>query len=246
MLDLAELKTRFYESVYAKPADIARDRPTFSFTFDDVPASVLTWGLPVLDEHDVKATFYIASQLAGSGLTQESGEFIALTQAGELQAAGHHIACHTFSHYSLARGTAAGLAEDSARNRAELKKALGAEVDGFSYPFGEIALSAKRLLRNEYETLRSNRPGINRGRIDMAYLRSEQIYTTSLDRERIAGLIEDCGRSGGWLIFYTHGIHPDPGPWGATPEDLRWVIERCRAVPGEILDVRRASERVRL
>lgn len=237
-----ELKTRFYESVFSKPGRVAPGRPTFSFTFDDVPASALTRGVPILDEFGVKATFYIAGQLSDPVAKKEEGVFIGLSDAAELQSQGHHIGCHTFSHYSLDRGSARGLADDATQNRSVLNAALGAEVDAFSYPFGEVSLAAKRLLRDRYSTLRSNRPGINRGRIDLSFLRSEQIYSRSLDRARIDALISDCARSGGWLIFYTHGIEPDPGPWDATPEDLRWLVERCRAASDNVLSVRDALD----
>ena len=244
-LDSAELKTRFFERFFRKPARVAPKRPTFTFTFDDVPASALCNGVPILDEHGVKGTFYIAAELADPRTSREEGDFVSLPEALELDSAGHHIGCHTYSHYSLDTGSARGLEADTRRNRETLAEA-GLEVEDFSYPFGEISLSAKRRIRQSYRSLRGNRPGKNRDQIDLAFLRAERIYSQSIDRAKIEALIEDCERNGGWLIFYTHGVIDTPGPWDATLEDFRWVVERCLKTSGEVLDLRTARQEVLL
>jgi len=242
-LGRAELKTRFYQQFYRKPARVLPGPPTFTFTFDDAPSSALQNGMPILDEFGVKGTFYIASALADASSRSTNEEFVTLPEAVELDAMGHHVGCHTFSHYSLGKGSARGLAADTRRNREVLQK-YGIVAEDFSYPFGEISLGAKRRLAPEYASLRSNRPGINRDRIDLAFLRAERIYSRDLDRISLAALIGDCARNGGWLIFYTHGIRPDPGPWDATAEDLRWALERCIETSGRVLDLRAARTSV--
>jgi peptidoglycan/xylan/chitin deacetylase (PgdA/CDA1 family) len=154
------------------------------------------------------------------------------------------VGCHTHSHRRLATYASAGeLAADCARSRAILSEVLGAPVEHFSFPYGEYSLAAKRRLAHDYATLRLTQGGVNRGRTDLTMLRAEQIYSRSLDREHLAALIDDCGRAGGWLILYTHGVVDEPDDFGVTPQDLRWAVERC-AAHGELLTVGDALARV--
>ena len=238
-----DLKVRFYEHVYAKPVRIAPDRPMFSITFDDVHASVLEGAVPVLEELGVLGTFYVALGLAreGDGV-KPADRFLSPDQIVELDRRGHHIGCHTYSHYSLSRGTAGGLIEDAARNRSALSELLGRDAEplDFSYPFGEISLAAKRGLRDSYASLRGIRGGVNAGRLDLAHLRAVSVYSNRFDRAVLEGLIRQTVRRPGWLILYTHDVRPSPSAWGTTVDDFRWLVESCVSTGGTVASVRDA------
>src|SRR6266481_6640861 len=102
---LRQTKTLWMGSFYRKPISIVLDRPIVSMTFDDVPLSAYQYGLPILQERNVKATFYIALKIA-----TDDGAFLGPTEVQELHECGHEIGCHTFSHYRLSTGDANGLA----------------------------------------------------------------------------------------------------------------------------------------
>jgi hypothetical protein len=132
---------------------------------------------------------------------------------------------------------------DALKNRRVLSEALGgAPIEHFAYPFGMVSFRTKKLLSPDYKTLRSNRPGINHGVVDLSFLRAVGLYSKTLDREHIAQLISKNVRLGGWLIFCTHEVEPEPGVYGITPEDLRWVVEECIKRRGRILNIKEAYE----
>ena len=152
---LRQSKTMWMRSAYRKPVHIALDHPVVSLTFDDVPLSAYQLGVPILKEHNVKATFYVAL-----GINSERSQFLGPAEVVDLLKTGHEIGCHTYSHYRLSAGNPRDLALDAKKNREQLGRLLGHnnEPRNFSFPYGEISLGAKDKLRNSYQSLRSSGP----------------------------------------------------------------------------------------
>ncbi len=145
-----------------------------------------------------------------------------------LHSQGHHIACHTFSHYRLSSGTVEELVADAQKNVALLEELLDAgPIRHFSYPFGDVNFQLKRQLSLAYDTLRSSRPGINQSIADLNLLRATSIYNPSFSHDSLLKTIDKAAQLGGWLIFYTHGVDAIPNDYGCTPAQLEWVIEQC-------------------
>ena len=191
------------------------DRPVVSLSFDDVPLSAFEIGVPILEASAVKATFYVCLGIEGAS----DERFIGADEIVALSDAGHEIGCHTFSHYRLATGSARGLVRDAIRNKNALGRLIGEKnVSSFSFPFGEVSLSAKRALRGEYDSLRSSRPGINRRTIDLACLRSFSVQRDVVSVPIISAWLDDLQEKGGWAIFYTHGVSRNPGYYDVRPE----------------------------
>ncbi|MEO8449062.1 MAG: polysaccharide deacetylase family protein [Gemmatimonadota bacterium] len=238
---LREAKTRTLASFSARRVTPVLPAPIFTFTFDDVPRSALDNALPLLERAGVSATFYVASWLGDPARPQPADDptvFFSPNDTRAVRAAGHHVGCHTYSHYSLEHGTAAGLAADAEKNRRELSALLGGEpINHFAYPYGEVSFAAKRLLQNDYLTMRSTRPGINSGTIDLSLLRAEWIYSHLFSREGIDALVASASRTSGWLIFYTHGVENQPNEWGCTPKHLEYTLEACRRASGRFMNV---------
>lgn len=231
-----------YERIFARRIAINLKRPIYTFTFDDVPASAMTNGVPILESVGVLATFYVAGKFGEKG---EGDRFLCLDAVAQLHQSGHHIGCHTYTHYRLSDGSAREMCWDALQNRLVLGETLGgAPIEHFSYPFGRLTLSTKRLLNREYKTLRGNRTGINHGVVDLTFLRSTKLYSKTLDRKHIREIISNNANLSGWLIFYTHGVDAEPTPWDITPEDLRWVVDECVRTRGEILNIRDAYQKV--
>jgi peptidoglycan/xylan/chitin deacetylase (PgdA/CDA1 family) len=223
------------------------DRPIISITFDDVPRTAMTNGIPILNRFYTKATFYVAMGLSASSTEdahKEKGEeetFLTSTDIINLSRCGHDIGCHTYSHYMLDRGLADSLALDAQRNVRELCGLLNASsIDHFSYPFGQVNFTAKKLLAKRYRTMRSSRPGINQRSTDMYLLRANSVYDSTFNKEKLRQVIEEAERSRGWLIFYTHGVMHNPDAYSCTPEQLEWLIKQCKLSSARILTVSEA------
>ena len=244
---LQESKTRFLQSYANNRVDINMEKPIISFTFDDVPRTALTNGIPILTDYDVKATFYVAMGLTHShsgnkgGINREVEIYLNPDDIIELHHSDHDIACHTYSHYMLKTGTAEQLVQDACRNVRELTTLLGTtSIEHFSYPFGQVNLKEKKLLANKYKTMRSSRPGVNISLTDMYLLRATSIYSATFDKNKIKILIEKAERHCGWLIFYTHGVEDNPDMYSCTPDQLKWVIQQCSISTAQLLPVSKA------
>jgi len=128
----------------------------------------------------------------------------------------------------LFAGTPEALRADAERNRTYLQSVLQSNViEHFSFPFGEVSLTAKRTLLEDYRSLRSIYPGVNRGRVDLGLLRANSIYSATFEQARFERLVELAVRSHGWLILYTHGVCESPDKWSCTPRTVRLTVDHC-------------------
>jgi len=235
-------KTVFYENVSASKVLLPANRPTISFTFDDAPYSAFEHGAPILEQYGVEGTFYVAGSF-DSVPVQEGRRYMTAQDVRLLHARGHQIGCHTYGHHSLRTLTMAESCVDAQRNREFWQQAIGCDLEDFSYPFGEVTLSVKKALKPYYQSLRGNRPGINRGEADMSFLRSVSIYSSTLRKDEIDSRIRDCEARGGWLIFYTHGVgEKAPERFDISVEDFKWVVDRSCNSAARVLNVRKARE----
>lgn len=244
---LKEFKTVFYQSFLNHRVPIKLDKAIISITFDDVPRSAFKNGVPILDKFGVKATFYVATGLSMNAIKEgESSEgYLHPDDILTLNKSGHHIACHTYSHYMLKNGNAEGLLLDAKKNVATLQDMLGPiGIEHFSYPFGQVNFKEKRLLARYYKTMRSSQPGINKSLTDMYLLRATSIYNPTFDRQALSNVIRQAEHVGGWLILYTHGVEHHPDNYSCTPEQFDWVLQECSNSSAEMLPVDQAYNKI--
>ncbi len=233
----SQIKAAALSRIARRRIMVRLDRPTVSFTFDDVPHSAIQNGLPVLRALGVSATFYVAA-----GLGSADGCLTA-DDTRRLVSDGFDVGCHTYSHYRLSDGSADGLQSDAARNRAAFETSLHIPpARDFSFPFGEVSVDAKRRLARSYATLRTSYAGVNAGTCDATMLRANPIYSESLRMERVRQLCEETVAAHGWLIFYTHGVEDHPDRWGCTASELEQVIRTCLDCDLDVRTVRSVSE----
>lgn len=234
---LGRLKADVLGRVASRPITVRLDAPAFSMTFDDVPRSAVRHGVPILLDHQADATFYVAS-----GLRPEDG-YLDSSDLETLTTNGFDVACHTFSHYSLDRGSSDGLVRDAERNRAafEHELLLGRPRD-FCYPFGEVSMSAKRLIGQAYATARSTYPGLNCVGSDLLLLRANTLFSESVSWEAVGRLLASAVEQNGWVIFYTHGVDPEPDQRSCIPEDLDRLLSECHRAGLGPRSVRSVSE----
>jgi peptidoglycan/xylan/chitin deacetylase (PgdA/CDA1 family) len=207
-----------------------------SIAFDDVPLSAYEHGLPILEGREVKASFYVALNM-NSDLDEE---FLGPSEILELYSRGHEIACHTYNHYRLSTGDVDGLALDAERNRVQLSRLLGVGPKSFAFPYGDLSLAAKARLQDSYQSLRSSRPGVNHGSIDLNCLKAYSLGAANSTQTYIKELLEKAEQRKGWLILYTHGVSPNPGRYDIRPKMLEYILSECCARRMDILPVAHA------
>lgn len=223
---LAGASRRLARSVPFRPFRLELDRPIVSFSFDDFPLSAADNAAPLLEANGARGTFYFADRLAGGF---ENGQLIAGQDvAANLATNRHEIGGHTSDHINVQRVSPDHLIADIAANISAIAALSGLAPTSFAYPFGVVSLNSKRLLANRFAGLRGIQPGINRGWIDLAHLHAQELYDVSGDLDSIGQLLDGLQRGGGWLIFYTHDVRPDPSSIGCSPARFGAVLDMVR------------------
>ena len=226
-----------------RPVRIAPSRGVFSLSFDDIPVTAWTEAGPVLEQHGIKATYYVCGGLSGGsnmGLPQ-----FETAHLQDLYEAGHEVGCHTYEHVSTLTLSPAELDASLARNAEWVEQRLDGHVmRTFAYPFGDCALGSKPAIDSRFLCGRGVRDGVNAGRADRANLQAIGLESRRLPGYDLEALMSKTAAENGWLIAYGHDVMDGPTPYGCTPDDLDRVIRLAKAADLEILPVAVAWERV--
>lgn len=238
----ARVSNRLARHFCSEPLLLSGKEPMVSFTFDDVPLSAATIGAPMLEDFGARGTFYVS----GSLVHRHSGQWdgIDADSIVALHRRGHEIACHTFSHQPAAELDAMTMAAEIARNRQyfrELDSSI--RLENFAYPYGFASVSLKGQLRNAFRSSRGILPGVNRGRVDLQFLRATPLINRHIDDDGIDRVLEQTLSTGGWLIFYGHDVADRPSPYGCTPALLRHALEAARRRDIPLVSVAEALNR---
>lgn len=206
------------------PFKLRNQRPIVSFTFDDFPESAAAAGAPILDEHDARATFYVAGDLVDKWCGHWRG--VRADAIVELHRRGHEIGCHTFSHVPAADFDAARLAAEIEENRRYLLDLdPSIRLDNFAYPYGLGSVWHKTQLAKIFRSSRGITPGINSGIVDLQYLRATPLINRHIDEKGIDRIFDASVDKNGWLIFYGHDVAAEPSPYGCTTSLLRYALD---------------------
>ena len=100
-------------------------------TFDDGEQSQLHNAMPLLAEHGFKATYFVTPGLIGT-----AAKFLGWDQLRALQAAGHSIQSHGWSHKFLTFCSEAELDHELRASKQSLEDNLGSTVEETSVPGG--------------------------------------------------------------------------------------------------------------
>lgn len=247
-LSLAErarlkLQKRVVQVLLRRPLRIDPPRALVSFTFDDFPASAYRTGGAILQRHGVRGTYYAAFGLLGGeseGLAMMTEQDIAA-----LLAEGHELGCHTYSHVSVRGLGRRRLARELDDNLSAFRELTGqSSWSGFSYPFGDLSLRAKRLARDRFTTCRSTQWGLNAGSVDLAALRSYPLSSRFDPVERTLAQIEEAARKRAWLIFFTHDVAEEHSTYGCTPGHLEAAVAAAVGAGCDVVTVGEAARRL--
>jgi len=212
-------------------------RIALSLSFDDARPSQLDCGLPILDEHGVKASFYVSLE----PFNQRLDDWRAAAENG------HEIGNHTVSHPCSANygSPIGGALEDFTIERmdgemrqanAQIEKAIGLVPRTFAYPCGQkyvgrgaglqsyVPLAAKHFLAAR--GFCDERPNDAR-RCDLAQLCGMDADTDSF--ALLKTYLDYAYNSGGWLILAAHEV----GPANYQTVEENTLAELCRFATDE-------------
>lgn len=226
-------------SLFRSTIRARNERAVVSFTFDDIDATAATTGAEILEKYGARGTFYVAGSFCDT--SGAKGPFASLESCRDLDARGHELACHTYSHEPVRRLTTKELLADVARNAAFLLGEAGGTLDNFAFPYNAPTLTAKRILSQTFTSCRGGVPGINSGEIDLAFLKAVVLD----DKDLAQKWIDAAAAVNGWLIFFAHDVKPCPSPHGCTPDLLEATVALAVRSGAEVLTVREAVARVR-
>jgi peptidoglycan-N-acetylglucosamine deacetylase len=208
-------------------------RAALTLTFDDARATQIDHGLPILDAHGLKATFYVSLGPMRSRLEEWRAAF----------ANGHEVGNHTVSHpcsgnFAFSRHNALEdytldrIEEEITGANREIESLLGVKPATFAYPCGQtyvgrgenlnsyIPLVARHFLAGRgFNGESANHPAV----CDLAHLLS-----TSADRvswEELRPWLDSAVEQGDWLILTAHEVGPEPWHQIMTTDTLEAV---CR------------------
>ncbi len=122
-----------------------------SMTFDDAFPSQIEKGIPILDEHDLRATFFVHTDNVKNSW---ASNWEAWKKAAET---GHEVGSHSKMHPNLVEVRSARKLRDELKGSADLiEQRVGIRPISFAYPFSASNDAVERLVREVYLLDRSD------------------------------------------------------------------------------------------
>jgi peptidoglycan/xylan/chitin deacetylase (PgdA/CDA1 family) len=172
------LRTRGYQvmSLTDAAVDLRRgvafpERPLV-ITFDDGYRSVFQVAFPILREHALPATVFLAvgdpedasrrgTSDPGARLPSMEGlPMLSWGEIREMQCGGMNFGAHTLTHPDLTRLPPSCIEREMVTSKVVLEEILGEPVTGFDYPFGRYNARSLQLARQHFACAVSDRLGI--------------------------------------------------------------------------------------
>ena len=218
-----KLRRRVARMVTTKPARLDLMRPMLTISFDDAPVSAAEAGAAILERHGARGTYFISAGLGGR--ESHLGRYTSLDDVARLAAAGHEIACHTFSHLDCGKARASDIAAELEANRQALATA-GVVPATFAYPYGDVSPWAKALINDRFIAGRALHHGMITTGADLN--QAPGVGIEGEDGYRIArAWMDRAAAVNAWLVLYTHDVRETPSDWGCTPLVLERLVSRA-------------------
>jgi peptidoglycan/xylan/chitin deacetylase (PgdA/CDA1 family) len=238
---MGKMRRRLVRLAERRPATVRLERPMVSFAFDDVPATALTNAAKMLEARGLRGTYFISAGLAG--YESRMGRYADREQLLGAAAAGHELACHTYSHLDCGSANEAAILADVERNHAAMIQWGVPTAANFAYPYGDVSLPAKRVLAKRFGLSRA----LHRGLIETG---TDLNQAPAVGVEGPAGGIyarrwlEYAVSRRAWVIFYTHDVCERPSPFGCSSWDFRELVDRALTLDCDIVTVAEGARRI--
>lgn len=183
----------------SRPGPPHWDRPLVSITFDDGWASSFDNGVPLLEEHGYRGTFYV------NPAAIETPTFMTAEQLRALDEGGHDIALHSHEHVDLA-----AIGGDAVDHQLREGQDVLAQADlpsgHLAVPHGRSDAQVEWYARQYYESVRGTQWGINT-RQNFDPYRLLAFYVDHLSKpEDIVYALDEARKRNGWLILIYHEV----------------------------------------
>jgi len=230
--------------LFQNRAEVRPAVPIISFSFDDYPKSALQIGAAILNERNLKGTFFVSLGLLGQD--SPSGPICSEEDVVETFAQGHELGSHTYTH-CLSWNTGSKEFEQSlVRNQDALARTVpAASFRSFSYPIALPRPSVKRVCARHFVSSRGGGQTFNAGSTDLNQLSAFFLEKVNGKVQAVKNMIDENNRAKGWLIFATHDVTSKPGPYGCTPEFFEEVVRYAVESRARIVPVSKGVEMIR-
>jgi peptidoglycan/xylan/chitin deacetylase (PgdA/CDA1 family) len=165
---------------------------TVAITFDDGYWSFYAEAFPVLQEHGMTATVFVATGDARQAAahdrvpTLEGREMLGWSQMREMMRAGIRFGAHSMTHPDLRQLANADVSREILGSKEVLEDRLGEAVSSFAYPFGLFDDRSRAVVREHFAAGCSDALGFVESssdpwtleRLDTYYLRSDRRFDT--------------------------------------------------------------------
>lgn len=226
-----------------RPCKMRNERPLISFTFDDFPRSALFTAGAMLEQHGFAGTYYTSLGLMGQ--TISTGEMFEREDLSALLSRGHELACHTYDHCH-AYNTAPDEFERSIQKNQQAISLLEPSVKfkSLSYPISWTRPDTKRRCARYFLGCRAGGQTYNSATVDLNYLSAFFLEQSRDNLAAIQDVIDKNRHAGGWLIFATHDVNPNPTHFGCEPGLFETVLRHSIDSGAGILPVSAALEAI--
>lgn len=167
-------------------------RGLVTFTIDDSGGSQASVAVPLLRQHDVKATFFHVPNF----LTWTS---LARTLAAE----GHEAAAHTMTHRTLTQLSAQEVDDELRLSKQWLETNVSTPVDSFASPSGAYDAAVLTATRRHFKSHRTTLPGFNFTGSDVYELHTDFVLNDSTAAS-VCAQMQKAAALRAWLVLTLH------------------------------------------
>lgn len=211
-------------------------RCAVSLSFDDARLTAIDRGVPLLDQFDVKATFYVMPER----VKQRHRQWQVAADHG------HEMGCHTLTHpcsgnlafirkrgNALEEYTLEQMEQELTGANEAIEQLLGMRPRSFAYPCyhtfvgkGEQRQSYVPLVAKHFDV---GRIGLNEFAADPSACDLAAVPSLSSDDatwQYMKAAIDQAREDGSWLVFAGHEVN-DPAPHATGPRELEQLCAYC-------------------
>jgi hypothetical protein len=194
-----------------------------SLNFDDGWADVRAVGLPLLESHNMVATFYLNSPRIGG-----DSAYMTWKDVADLAKAGNEIAGHTAYHEDLPTVDPTEAQRQICYDRTNLIN-HGYNVTDFAYPYGDnnaaIQADVQQCGYNSARTVQGFTGGASAGQIPPPNPYAIQVGTADSTVSALEAAVTQGEQTGGWVPLVFHHICNSCDPDFITQGDFKTFLD---------------------
>ena len=208
------------------------NRALVTLTFDDGFISHHDVALPMLQQYNFPATFYITTGFLGT-----SG-YMTNQMIFDLKNAGEDIEDHTVTHPHLPTLTSTQVHNELVNSQTYLRNTFGVTANHFASPYGEVNDAVMTQVRTYFTSHRGVESGYNyKDSFDIYNLKVQNLLVTTTPAE-VDSWLQQAASTHTWLILVFHQIYSGGDTYSSTPQNFANYLGLInqRALPVVTLD----------